>query len=227
MRKYNSEKPLFHIHIPKSAGTTFNKVLDYWFDKNLCPHYFDEENNKMPVKYDLKPHLCIHGHFNKKRGFGVFDYYPGAEQFTTIIREPIELHLSNYFYVKKNVIKNENYRAGFLQDFKWKTVDDYLEKTNSFLLLHFPWELTAYNFKEILEMNFIHIGIMENLQESIAILAKRLGKKNLAVGMENVSPRTETPSPNAIARWKERHRLEYALYEYVKMLSGPIRIINP
>ncbi|MCU0289198.1 MAG: hypothetical protein MUF15_22735, partial [Acidobacteria bacterium] len=61
MRKYNSKKPLIHIHIPKTAGSTFNKVLEYWFGKNLYRHYFDEKNNKMPIKYAAnKPHSCIH-----------------------------------------------------------------------------------------------------------------------------------------------------------------------
>jgi hypothetical protein len=107
MRKYITEKPLFSIHIPKTAGTSFQKILKCWFGDDLYLHYFDEKNNKMPEKYILKSGLCIHGHFNKKRGFGVFDYYPEADQFITIIRDPLELHLSNFFFVKK-MFQNHN-----------------------------------------------------------------------------------------------------------------------
>jgi hypothetical protein len=30
----------------------------------------------MPAKHRFEGNICIHGHFNKSRGSGVFDYYP-------------------------------------------------------------------------------------------------------------------------------------------------------
>jgi len=219
MKKYNTEKALFSIHIPKTAGTSFQKTLKFWFGEDLYLHYFDEKNNKMPEKYVLKPGLCIHGHFNKRRRFGIFDYYPGANQFITIIRDPLELHLSNFFHVKNNIQSNKIYRSGLLQDFKWKNVDAYLDQSNSFLLSYFPWELTPDNFREILEKKFIHIGITENLQNSVNVLAEKMEKKSLTVESDNVSPRDEIPSPNAIERWKKRHKLEYLIYEYARTVN--------
>jgi hypothetical protein len=216
MRAYDPGKALISIHIPKSAGTSFTKILRNWFGRDLHLHYFDEANNAKPQKVPLKAGMCIHGHFNKHRGFGVWDYYPNAEQFVTVLREPLELHLSNYFYIKKNARQDRYFRNGSLQNCPWENIDDYLNSTSSFFLFHFPWEISYDNFKEIIERHFVNLGCTEHLQEFVNRLAITLGKKAIKVAKENVSERDENPSPAAIREWKERHWLEYQLYEYVK-----------
>jgi hypothetical protein len=107
MKKYDSKKPLISIHIPKCAGNSFVITLRKWFKENLYLHYFDEKNNKAPQRYNLKAGIlsrkfkkgiCVHGHFNNERNFGVRDYYPEADQFITILRDPLEILQSRYFY---------------------------------------------------------------------------------------------------------------------------------
>jgi len=109
MKRYEKEYPLISIHIPKAGGTSFTSVLRTWFGKRLYLHYFDPKHGTMPRKRNIKPGffkrrfqkgVCIHGHFNKMRGFGVQDYYPEVNQFITVLRNPLELALSNYYYLK-------------------------------------------------------------------------------------------------------------------------------
>ncbi|MBW1940370.1 MAG: sulfotransferase family 2 domain-containing protein [Deltaproteobacteria bacterium] len=114
MKKYDSTIPLISIHIPKCAGTSFAEILTAWFGRGFLQHYPDEKNNKSPKKHNIyigkhfKPRLCIHGHFNNNRGNGVQDYYPNVDQYIMILRDPFEVYLSNYFYVKR--LRKDAYR---------------------------------------------------------------------------------------------------------------------
>jgi hypothetical protein len=228
MRDYDSKKPLICIHIPKTAGTSLQYVLKQWFGKGFRRHYFDEKNEKMPDKVRLKkrfwfqryiPNVCICGHFNQERGFGVLDYYPEVDQFITILRDPLEVHLSNYFFVKRRAAVGVSWRDGKELELKFEAVDDYLRNTRSFIPLFLPWDITLENFQEVLEKKFIHIGIASKLQRSVDILAEKLKKKKVSVPVKNVSLRDEEPSQSAMTDFKERHRLEYAIYEYVVELN--------
>src|SRR4051812_45942379 len=98
MKAYNPKIPLLSIHIPKCGGTSFLQILRKWFGKDLHLHYFDEVNAKMPPHAPVKNFLgmyrkdiCIHGHFNHNRKFGVDDYYPEIRQAITFIRDPLEI----------------------------------------------------------------------------------------------------------------------------------------
>lgn len=166
-------------------------------------------------KKKLKEGVCIHGHFNRERGFGVLDYYPEVEQFITILRDPFELHLSTFFYIKR--LGQEAFRNG--RGIAIATDDSYdlktfLEERSSFMLLHLPADLTLDNYKEILEERFVYIGIAEDLQGSVDQLASVLGFPPAATGKENVSPRTQSVPDGAREQFVRKHPLEFAIYEY-------------
>ena len=107
MRSYDSNLPLFFIHIPKAAGTSTQKIFSTWFGTGLLKHYYDEYSGTMPQKYDInqihspETPVVVYGHFNRLRYFGVEHYYPNAQQFITILRDPLEATISHYFYSKK------------------------------------------------------------------------------------------------------------------------------
>ena len=221
MKQYDKEKPLISIHIPKCAGTSFIGVLKEWFGKKLYLHYFDEKNNKMPPRYNLKTWpfrrkfkrgLCIHGHFNKTRGFGVMDYYPEVDQFITILREPFEIAVSNYFFVKK--LGEESFRAGRPHRIE-ENLNDYLKKHNkSHLLLFMPYEMTMDNYEEILEKHFVYVGIAEDLQTSVDVLANKLGFLSVEVERRNIAERDEEVSEEVKQEFINNNQLEYAIYEW-------------
>lgn len=225
MKVYNQKDVLISIHIPKTAGSSFRFVLKEWFGEKLYNHYFNEKKGEMPLKLNFKDNLsqsgvCVHGHFNKKRGFGVYDYYPETKQIISIVRDPLEISLSNYFYNKKLKNNGDWYRAGKKIERQQMDLDDYLINANSHLLQFFPWDLNINNFKEIINNNFIHLGVSENLQTTVNILAKKLDKPKIKVPNRNISPRDEQPSKEAIEYFKSRHKLEYAIYNYALEING-------
>lgn len=225
MKEYDRSKPLISIHVPKCAGTSFTHVLRKWFKRRLYSHYFDEKNGRMPKKYNLKSlnggfkkGVCIHGHFNKERGFGVQDYYPEVDQFITVLRDPFEVALSNYFFVRKLESRNALYRDGKAGK-QTKTLEEYLSGHRPYILNFFPFEMTLKDYREKIDKYFIHMGVAEDLQGSVNKLSEKLGFLPVKVEVKNVSERDQEPPESFRKDYRERHPLEYAVYEYAQELN--------
>lgn len=224
MRQYDPSLPLISIHVPKCAGQSFAEVLRTWFGKGYLRHYYNEKLNKPPVKHNLhrglfrrtyKPDICIHGHFNRERGIGVEDYYPEVQQFITILRDPFELHLSNYFFVQR--LGDKAYRAGKAHSIIENQLDlaEYLQTaTTSYLLKFLPADLTLENYREKLPEKFVFIGVAEKLQKSVDLLADVVGCRSSKVEEKNVSARTESIPDGAREEFIRNNPLEMAIYNF-------------
>ncbi|VAW77384.1 hypothetical protein MNBD_GAMMA15-2043 [hydrothermal vent metagenome] len=209
---YDPELPLISVHVPKCAGSSFHlQVLKPWFGDKLFLHYLDEKTNTRPTEHDAGSGSCIHGHFNHTRGCGVSSYYPDAKQQITVLRDPFELHVSNYFYVRR--LGEEAYRSGKSVKADY-SLTQYLQEERSFLLQHLPAHLTENNFEEVLNDTYLWIGISEQLQASVGLLAKALGFPTPLTGAFNESEREQRVPQGARERFKEEHPLEMAIYQY-------------
>lgn len=220
MKNYDRKTPLLSIHIPKCGGSSFTEALKEWYGSKLFFHYYDEKNNLMPKKVKLKSwfnghykkDVCIHGHFNHKRGFGIDDYYPEINQAITFLRDPIEIALSVFFYNQKLIKEGKNYRDG--KKFEMTDdIDEFLENSNSYIKLFLPKELSIENIETTIDNYFVHIGIMEHYQKSMDILAEKLDKPKVQIPHINISQRTQKPSEDSIKKFKSKCELEYLLYE--------------
>jgi hypothetical protein len=222
MRDYDPDKPLISIHIPKCAGTSFNDVLKKWFGKGLHGHYYDEEHDRPPAKATFRPGLfgrprrfCVHGHFNRTRGTGPLDYYPDADQYITILRDPFEVHVSHFFWAKR--LGDNLYRGGEAHHLRDEAYDlaRYLEEEpRSFLLNYMPYPLTEDDMAERIERDFVYVGVAEDLQTSVDRLADRLGFKRVKVPTLNVAKRYENLPEGARERFRKDNPVECALYDY-------------
>ena len=102
---YDPKAPLIYIHVPKAAGTSAKQWFKRWFADGFYEHYYDEVNAILPIKRDVaalheaEKQIVIYGHFNAKRGFGIQQYYPEVNQFVTILRDPFEAAVSEYFFL--------------------------------------------------------------------------------------------------------------------------------
>lgn len=231
MIDYNPKVELISLHIPKSGGTSFDGVLKKWFGLGFRRHYDDHKKNTLAKRSSLGMMakgvipLCIHGHFdNSVKEKSVFQYYPDAKQFISIYRNPLDLQLSYYFYTKKL------FKEGYLSwegkkvtniDYLGKDIDEHLEKYsgNGWLPRSMPWQITLDNYKDVIEKNFIHIGVTEKLQHSVNILAEKLKRKPAEIGMENTAKRNETPSESSVKIFKEIYKTEFAFYDYICKLN--------
>lgn len=210
MIDYNKNKPLITIHVPKAAGSSFRKIMEHWFGNRIYLHYYDEVNGRMPYRIGLREGFCVYGHFNKNRGFGIESYYPQVDQFITMLRNPLELVVSEYFFMRKTGWKWKDKSRIPLVD-----IHTYLEKVQINMLNHFPFGLNENNFEEILHSSFIHIGIVEDIGCSIKIIAEKLGfKPPQHVQKLNQTERSQRVPYELLKTFKDKHPLEYKVYEF-------------
>ncbi|MCZ8531498.1 sulfotransferase family 2 domain-containing protein [Alteromonas sp. PRIM-21] len=209
-------KPIAFIHVPKCAGSSVRSLVNKEFGKAVLLHYRNEalRTNPQPITQtyanDLvkKQGRCIvYGHFNMKRGFGVLDSLPWAEQFITILREPFEQFVSAFKYKNRSTPENINERNFALV----------LETVSPNYLNHFPRHVEPNNFKVEIEKRFNYIGFYENLDNSLKNIWSLLGltqKPN--VPELNTSPATTVNFESFRAEFEARNPLEVAVYNYAR-----------
>lgn len=190
MISYHKNKPLIFIHIPKCAGTSIDILLKKWFREKFSRHGLNKESPYYrTTPYEVKPGMCISGHFSRSKGIGVRDIYPEVDQWITFLRDPFEIALSYYFFWKR--------KRSFIPDFM-------------------PVPVTIDNYQEVLDNYFVHVGIVEALQASVDILADKLGFPREKVNRFNKFERDETVSAEVKEEYVNNNRLQYLVYNYVR-----------
>jgi len=218
MKRYNPRIPLISIHIPKCGGTSLKEVLKEWFGNRLFLHYYDLKNSKMPQRIKTRKlffgnisGICIHGHFNKNEGFGINEYYPDTKQAITFLRDPLEVQLSVFYYRHQQDKLGLFNRSGKPKNLTLD-VDEFLETSTPYINNFFPDDFNAETFEKYMNDFFIHIGIIEDYQNSLNILADKLNKPRIKVPHINSSERFSTPSESSIKKFKEKCIWEYEIY---------------
>lgn len=229
MIEYNRKELLISLHIPKCGGTSFHKVLKSWFGLGFREHYYNHKKHRPPNKSKILPRIAkfiptiVHGHFDKLHdGINFFDFYPEAHQFISILRNPLELQTSFYFYTKKLVKNRALIWDGKVVEsdaYLGTSLDEHLETAQYNWLRFMPWDLDLNNYKKTLEENFIHIGVTEELQRSIDIIAAKLKMPTIKVSKDNEAERNEKPSDSSIKIFESNHKLEYEVYQYAASLN--------
>ncbi|MCP4822603.1 MAG: hypothetical protein GY892_00660 [Shimia sp.] len=219
MRDFENQKPLIFIHVPKTAGGAVRQIVKDWFPNRFHRHYYNESAGGMPDLLPLKSEQfikyppVIFGHFNRNRGFGIEDYYPDVSQFVTILRDPFEVAISHYFFVRKvsEHWKDQSRVPGV-------SLEEHIKVTGLNMLNHFPREMSSENFKDILEEYFIEIGITEELSKSLGLISKKLGVEFDPFQLEvvNVTERDQPLPEEYRDQFYDKHPLEYAVYEFAK-----------
>lgn len=227
MKAYDPSRPLLGLHIPKCAGQSLGQVLRGWFGRQLRLHYFDERRNRMPQRHRSSliqlwlrrssgHHGCVYGHFNRARGFGVEDYYPSADQFFTVVRDPLAAVCSSYFFAKQQ--GTARMRGGRPAPIaaRYRSLDEFVADRlrQPYFASYLPGPVTLDSYAEVLERSFVHVGVAEELQASVDRLAARLGLPSVTVPHANRSSHDETLSPALAAEFVRSRPLDYAIYRH-------------
>lgn len=226
MLKYNPKEPVISIHIPKCGGISLKSVLQHWFGKNLHYHYYHHKKGEFPKKVKiknfitgkLKGNICIHGHFENTAGVGAKQYYPEIKQYFTFVRDPVEMQISTFWYEHNLSQSDKLYVEGKKKKLNYD-VDEYLETSKPYSHVFFPEGINEDNFIEIINKNYIHIGVLENYQTSLNILAEKLGMEKIELYKLNYSEREHKPSESSIKKFKEKCSLEYKIFDFACKLN--------
>jgi hypothetical protein len=222
MIPYNPEKALISIHIPKCAGQSLTPVLRQWYGDRFYTHY-NPPGGPPPKKRELRPGICIHGHFHMNAGIGIPHYYPEADQFITFLRDPVEIHVSNYFFWKTKA-RPKQVNAGIIQEggpHDYRNIDDFFRmRPLSHIYKYMPEPVTEENYQDILVNKFVWIGFVSKMRESISRLASRLGFEPSPVPHINPSPRDEKISDRALQKFMDNNKLAFHIYRKAWELYG-------
>ena len=98
-----SQQPLVFTHIPKTAGTTLNGVLEAAFPENCLFHLQRLERETLSERLaDPNLHVCG-GHLKYLQLSAAFADTTRRPLYITILRDPVERILSAYCYARESV----------------------------------------------------------------------------------------------------------------------------
>lgn len=170
------------IHVPKSAGTSFKRVLS-----DLCPNRVWFNYGAIFSKADALPGIVpqdtgiIHGHF---LGDAFDDLIPDRILITWV-RDPVERLVSNYYHFL---------RTPDMRDNCCRMLHEHKLSLREFAELEWMRdETTRYlAYKPLDEFEFV--GIAERFDESLTLFCERFGFRRPRVSpMENINPARHAP----------------------------------
>lgn len=192
----NTGVEIISVHVPKTAGTTFKKVLHQVYSEETIfldyPHRGPQRNRMLKRE---KPNIkVIHGHFPGNK----YDLkFPEAKKIIWL-RNPIERLISHYFFWKSwQVLMSSD--LGGSSDFdllaqgeensqgkeEGLTIVEFAEKTEMRNVL-------AANFLKNQRLtDFYFVGIQEFFKEDLALLTKSLNWQPYNFEFKNRNPYPE------------------------------------
>ena len=224
MRNYDPEQPLIYTHIPKCAGSSFIRLLRQWFGDQYHKLNQDETQDILLPRVqtqdangDWLPTVkCIHGHFDNGRGYGLPYFYPEINQYFTVLRDPFDIAVSMFFFCKRRSAEGKFWYRGKQENIldKYPTVEYYLKEYPYWVYNHLPQDVTLQNYSQKLSERFIFIGIQEDLDHSIKILGRILGKPHVQLDRFNDSDYDE-PVPNWLReKFYDDYPLLHRVYQF-------------
>jgi hypothetical protein len=207
---------LAFVHIEKAAGTTLIHILR----RNFFPAYCDVRplsaaSNRLFRAEDLKRTLrinpfirCIGGHAVRPVG-DLVEHYPGV-RFITMLRDPARRYISQYQY-----LTNEMKQRFTFQEF----LDG--EEFDNFQTRKIVGSEDVEAAKRMLSERFLLVGIMEQFDEFLLMLQKKLAPAKFDPAYQRLNiARDKELGPGLFEQHHDeimkRNRLDQLLYEYVK-----------
>jgi hypothetical protein len=88
-------RPIYFLHVPKTAGTTFHGFLSAQFDVNaVCPAHLWHQMIRMTPE-EVETYSFIWGHFYAY----LHRHVPAPMHYVTLVRDPVERALSHYGHI--------------------------------------------------------------------------------------------------------------------------------
>ncbi|HRQ38144.1 MAG TPA: sulfotransferase family 2 domain-containing protein [Chloroflexota bacterium] len=219
------------LHIPKTAGTTLYHLLGRQFPPG---HFYIMPNvpQNLPHFQALPPEqkapiYLIAGHFS----YGIHQYLPQPATYFTILRQPRDLVIS-YFYYLRNSVAHPHFhlaKSMSLPEFIENRIDLNMSNMQTRMLAGRPsygdyYECTPDDLeaaKENLRQSFTVVGLTERFDETLLLLQKAFGWQNLYYARMNVTrkkPSHSDLSSDVMQSIAQVNQLDEALYRFAATL---------
>ena len=235
-KSIKQEESVIFLHIPKTAGSTLSKIVEQQYDsstvfklKNDCPQESIHEFKRLP-EADKKKIQLIKGHMP----FGLHEFLPQPSSYITMLRDPVKRIISSYFFVLRtpNHYLYEKVTSSnmSLKEYVCSGISRELDNDQVRLLSAINAKKKDVNFgqcsiemlelaKKNLKENFAVVGLSERFDETLILLKRTFGWKNLFYVKQNVTksrPYKQEISKDILALIAKQNHLDIELYQYVK-----------
>jgi len=219
----NAAEALIFLHVPKSAGTTLNRLIEWEYPLfemySVDPVLFRWSRARLwrLPKRRLRRFRVFKGHMP----FGLHEMLPQPATYITVMRGPVERVISAYYFMS-NYKLHPNYwkfrREGWtLEDFvrrsprenvqtKMIAGADYDEPCTTEILAKAKDNLRYFSV----------VGLTERFEESLALMKLRFGWKLESYSSFNVTrtrPKKRDLPQSSLDLIAERNRFDMELYQ--------------
>lgn len=224
-------EPLFFLHIPKTAGTTLNKVLDNNLSpENILDLYTDEQHAAIrDTTYDqIAAYSLVRGHIFVSDFADILEG-PVPFRVFTFLRDPIERVISEFYFLKR---WPKSHLYAYLNE-NDVTLGEYVvseapvlrqrgrnNMTNSLSGVVDGSEddrlaLAWYHLKE----RFLTFGILERFDESLLMIKRLAGLENTFYEKQNVrAANVDRPvTPDEMDIICEYNQMDIKLYDMARV----------
>jgi len=207
----NDNIEIISIHIPKTAGTSFRKLLELNYENSF---EWIKRDNKLNCFCEKK--YCrlnkgirvIHGHFPVFKD--LTKYYPNAKLITWI-RDPVERLISHYYFFKFYP-RHGNKQQDFMLDLDLSIIQFAKIKQIGYFYKRFLKYLEELKYED-----FYFIGIVEEFDNYIDILADKLGWQYKDKFFERKSGNRIDPTEKELLELKEILSEEIKFYDSIRV----------
>ncbi len=216
MNKYT----LISVHLPKTAGVSFGRLLADFFKDSYLTDYQDFSMHKKKIirkiqiinfiirnLFKIKRGVCIHGHFFPIK-YSLLNYDKNIK-YAVWLRNPVERLASHYYYWKRTYNKEKSLplHKKVIEE-NW-TLEDFCfckELRNIYTQYLWGFKLEKFNF----------IGITEFYNEDIKFFSKYFLNDDGKVYHENINNEVNNKkyilNPDLITKIEKFHQKDVILY---------------
>lgn len=213
------------LHIPKTAGSSIRTLLQQNYPAEATIGFSGDRQalawwRGLPAE-ERAPKALVHGHFP----YGM--HAEGLDHtYFTFLRDPIDRHFSDYYFIKRYTPhpQHEALASGAVTLEDWASIFDTVPKYRDLSTRlvagqgdrHIPDRMLLETAKYNLQVDFTLVGLAERFDESVLILARRLGWGAYFYLTKNVSTDRE-PLPDALReRASQNLRRDLELYDFAR-----------
>ncbi|MBC8170677.1 MAG: sulfotransferase family 2 domain-containing protein [Anaerolineae bacterium] len=226
---------LIFLHIPKNAGMSIRQIVARQYIGQPVFVFGGDHRQELQQFMALSQaerdaYQCIMGHIR----YGVHQLWSDPATYITLLRDPVERTISNYYYIQRHAhhARNAHYRGVSLLEYAQKETRG--ERQTRWLVGFrpdgvgemygddHPLPADALEIaKEHLRTHFSVVGLVEEFDQTLLLLQKALGWQNIYYARRNVNegrPRREQVPPETLEYIRQHSEPDVTLYQYARTL---------